>query len=313
MSEKLLIFLGTCLLSFSITSSIQGNGALKGEDIAAQARELIVRYGQGDSGVYYRMANTRDDRLVPVFLEALKNSNSRIKILARSQLRKYGKKETIVPMVELLKHDENADVRAAAAASLARFRTAESSQDLLNALHDESPRVVRAAIRVLGHLKSKEAVVPLKARLSIDNEKNWAVRRAAKDALESIIGADWKRSMREIPPQFRARNEDITHQAYEAAMENLGSSALGKINRAGSIRELSVDEEFLRDYGKTVIVIEGYYLKQNAEIYRKALENARLSVELGEMTNDDVTKAEATYNQAQSRYEDFLANSVWAD
>ena len=312
MAKILLMFFVMYLLSFSIASFIQANGALKGEDIAAQARELIVRYGQGDSGVYYRMANTRDDRLVPVFLEALKNSNSRIKILAISQLRKYGKKETIVPVVELLKHDENADVRAAAAASLARFRTAESSQDLLNALHDESPRVVRAAIRVLGHLKSKEAVVPLKARLSIDNEKNWAVRRAAKDALESIIGADWKRSMREIPPQFRARNEDITHQAYEAAMENLGS-ALGKINRAGSIRELSVDEEFLRDYGKTVIVIEGYYLKQNAEIYRKALENARLSVELGEMTNDDVTKAEATYNQAQSRYEDFLANSDWAD
>ena len=313
MAKILLMFFVMYLLSFSIASFIQANGALTGDDIAAQAKELIARYKQGDPGDhYYKLTITSDERLVPVFLEVLNDTDAKIRILAISQLSKYRKKEAIGPIAQLLRQDKNAGVRAAAALSLGRYRAAESSADLLNALNDESPRVVRAAIRGLGRLKSKEAVEPLKANLSIENKKNWAVRRAAKDALESIIGEVWRQHIRKIPAEFRLRDEDITFQAYELAMENLGN-ALGKIGSANSIEGLTADEEFFRDYAKTAIVIEGYYLKQNAEIYKKALENARLSVELGEMTNDDVTKANATYNQAQARYENFLANSVWAD
>ena len=312
MTRKLLMFFSMCLLSLSIASSIQGNGGLTGDDIAAQARGLIVRYGQGDLDVYRRLKITRDDRLVPVFLEALNHSSSKIKIFAVGLLTEYRKKEAIGPITELLKHDENADVRAASAVSLGRLGAVESSTDLLNAVNDKSPRVVRVAVRALGRLKCKEAIEPLQKKLSHDNERDWLLRLAAIDALHDITGKYPHQGIRDIPPEARIRDKDITLQAYEVAMENLGS-ALHRIDNADSMEELTVDEGFHRDYSKIIIVLEGYFLKQNAQIRKRTLENASLAQKLGEMSEDDMTNAKTAYDQAQQKYEDFLANSVWAD
>ena len=312
MTRKLLMFFSMCLLSLSIASSIQGNGGLTGDDIAAQARGLIVRYGQGDLDVYRRLKITSDDRLVPVFLEALNHSSSKIKILAVGLLTEYRKKEAIGPITELLKHDENADVRAASAVSLGRLGAVESSIGLLNAVNDKSPRVVRVAVRALGRLKCKEAIDPLQKKLFHCNQRYWLLRLATIDALHDITGKYPPQGIRYISAETQIRNKDITLQDYEMAMENLGS-ALGRIDHAGSIEELSADEAFFRNYSKTVIVLEGYYLKQNAQIRKKTLENTLLAQKLGEMTDDDVTKAKESYNQAQKKYNDFLVTNTWSE
>ena len=103
MTKILLMFFVMYLLSFSIASFIQANGALTGDDIAAQAKELIARYKQGDPGDhYYKLTITSDERLVPVFLDVLNDTDAKIRILAISQLSKYRKKEAIGPIAQLL-------------------------------------------------------------------------------------------------------------------------------------------------------------------------------------------------------------------
>ena len=310
MAKNTLIIIGICIFSFSVVSSILGNGGLSGEDIVGQARELIKRHGQGEKRVYWRLKITSDDRLVPVFLEALNSSSSKIKILAVGLLTEYRKKEAIGPITELLKQDESADVRAAAAVCLGQLGAVESSTDLLSALDDKSPRVVRVAVRALGRLKCKEAINPLQKKLYHGNRGDWLLRLAVIDALHDITGKYPPQGIRDIPAETQIRNMNITLQAYELAMENL-VSALGRIDHAGSIEELNADERFNRNYPKTVIVLAGYHLKQNAQIRKKTLENAVLAQKLGEKTDDDVTKAEESYHQAQERYDRFLATNAW--
>ena len=47
MTMRQVSFFGVCMTFFAIASSIQGNGALTGDDIEEQARSLLVRYKQG--------------------------------------------------------------------------------------------------------------------------------------------------------------------------------------------------------------------------------------------------------------------------
>ena len=134
------------------------------------------------------MNATGAEGLVSVFLEALNDSDTSVRILAINQLTNYKKVEAIGPISDLLKHDSHEGVRAAAASSLGQLGHQEVNRHLLDALSDRSADVLRAAIRGLGWLKSKESIEPLKEKLRGDNEEDWEVQRAAADALHDITG-----------------------------------------------------------------------------------------------------------------------------
>ena len=199
MRKQTTFFSSICLTIFAIVSSLHGNG-LTGNDIVEQARDDLVRYKQGDGIAYYRLDATRDERLFPVFLEALNDSDANVRILAINQLTNYKKVEAIGPISDVLKHASHEGVRAAAASSLDQLGHQEANRHLLDALSDRSANVERAAIRGLGRLKSKESIESLKEKLRGDNEEDWEVQRAAADALQDITGEDWSRGIHEFSP-----------------------------------------------------------------------------------------------------------------
>ena len=312
MRKQKTFFGGICLTIFAVASSIHGNG-LTGDDIVEQARDALVRYKQGDRMVYYGLDATRDERLFPVFLKALDDSDANVRILAVNQLTIYRKIEAIEPITDLLKHDKHAGVRAAAASNLGQLGYRESSPNLLDALHDESSSVVEAAIRGLGWLRSKEAIEPLKGKLRGDNEDDWMIQRAAADSLQDITGENWSHGIHEFPPEFRVRDTDITFEAYQLAMEYLGERLPEMIDTTVTTEELTSGEGFYIGYWNHLTIIEGYHLKQSLQIQNGALQQTLQSQKLNESTEDDVINARKAFDEARQKYEDFLANSVWAD
>ena len=302
--------LSLCLMMFAVTGSIQGHN-LTGADITEQARQLINRYRAGDVDAYYALNASVNEGLVPVFLEALNDSDADIRILALNQLTNYRKAATVGAISELLKHDAHQAVRAAAASSLGQLGHQEAIPHLLDALSDESADVTEAAIRGLGWLKSREAVQPLREKLRGDNEKDWVIQRAAADALQDITGEDWGRGIHEFPPELRVRDADITLDAYQRAMKYLGEGLPEMIDTA--TEELASKEGFYTGYWNRLTIIEGYHLKQSLQIQHGKLQQTSQSRKLNEAGEDDVKNAQKSYDQARQQYEDFLANSVWAD
>ena len=301
-----------CLMVFAITTSIHGN-ELTGPDIEEKARHLINRYSEGDVDAYYGLNAEWDEGLVPVFLEALRDSDADVRILAVNQLTNYRKAETIGPISDVLKHDSHEGVRAAAASSLGQLGYNEASKFLLDALNDESPNVVVAAMRGLGWLRSEEAIEPLTEKLRGDNEKDWAIQRAAADALQDITGEDWDCDIHGFPPDLRVRDADITLEAYQRAMEYLAERLPEMIDTTITTEELTSGEGFYTGYWNHLTIIEGYQLKQNFQIHKVAVHQTSQSQKLSEATEQDVIAAQKAYDAAQQKYEDFLANSVWAD
>ena len=267
MTMKQVSFFGVCLTFFAITSSIQGNGALTGDDIEEQARALLVRYKQGDTGVYYRLKITSDNRLIPVYLDVLNDPDSRVKKLALSQLSRYNDLETIKPIANLLECDPDAEVRAAAASSLGAIRSSESTKCLIKALHDKSARVVRMAIRALHRIKSGEAIEPLKQKLDDGAEKDWEVQLAAAKALAFITGKDWTQGHVEIPSKLRVLDEQITIGAYEVAIGYFYELE-GKITSAINARDLFAAERLHRECNNNSVIIEGFHLKQDLKLHK---------------------------------------------
>lgn len=312
MTKQTTFFGSICLTIFALTSSIHGHG-LTGDDILDQARVALVSYEQGDRMAYYRLDATRDERLLPVFLEALNHSDANVRILAVNQLTDYRKEETIGPISALLKHDRNAQVRAAAASSLGQIGQKEAVKILLDALDDESSNVMEAAIRGLGWLRSEEAIEPLKQKLGGDNEEDWVIQRATADALRDITGEDWGHGIHEFPPELRVRDTDVTFEAYQRAMEYLGERVPELIDTTITTEELTSEEKFYVGYWNHLTIIEGYHLKQSLQIQKGALQQTLQSQKLNGATEDDVISARKAYGEARQKYEDFLGASVWAD
>lgn len=304
--------LSICLIMFTVASSIQGNG-FSDVDTAAQAKHLIAHYREGDIDAYYTLNATDGEGLVPVFLEALSDSDANVRILAVNQLTNYRKAETIAPISDLLKHDSDDEVRAAAASSLGQLGYNHASQFLLDALSDESPSVVAAAIRGLGWLRSEEAVELLKRKLGGNNEEDWLIQRAAADALQDITGENWSHGIHEFPPELRVRDADISLEAYQRAMKYLGERLPEMIDTTITTEELTSGEGFYVGHWNHLTVIEGYHLKQNLQVHKVAVHQTLQSQKLSEATEEDVIAAQKAYDAARQKYEDFLAHSVWAD
>ena len=312
MTMKQLSVLGMCLTFLIIVFSVHGNGSLFGEDIEEQAKALLTRYKQGDTRVYYTLRITSDDRLIPVYLDALKDSDNRVKRLALSQLSRYRYRNlvTIKPIVNLLETAPDSDVRAAAASSLGRFRCPESTRHLIKALHDESDRVVRTAIRALRRVKSDEAIEPLMQKLDDVSEKDWEIRLAAAEALTFITGKNWIQDSVEIPSRFRVSDEQITFEAYQGAIGYFYELE-GKVTSAIKAGDLSAAERLYGECNNNSVVIEGFHLKQYLKLQKETLERDMLAQKLGEMTQDEAAKATESYHQAQERYDRFLATNAW--
>ncbi len=312
MMNKQSLALCICLMVFAITTSIHGN-ELTHADAEEKARNLINRYREGDVDAYYSLNAGGDEGLVPVFLEALGDSNADVRILGVNQLTNYRKAATIGPISDVLKHDSHEGVRAAAASSLGQIGQNEAGRFLLDALNDESSNVVEAAIRGLGWLKSEEAIEPLTEKLRGDNVKDWAIQRAAADALQDITGDDWDHGIHVFPPELRVRDADFTNQAYQRTMRYLGERLPEMIDTTATTEELTWEERFYIGHWNHLTIIEGYQLKQNVQVHKWALQLTLQSQKLSEATEDDVKNAQKAYDGANQKYGDFLATSMWAD
>ncbi len=304
--------LGMCFVMWAMTTSGLGNN-LTEANVEDQARQLIDCYREGDVNAYYALNSIGGEGLISVFLEALNDSDADIRILAINQLTNYRNVEALEAISNLLKHDDREETRAAAASSLGQLGYQQAIPHLLDALNDESPVVVEAAIRGLGWLKSGEAIEPLKEKLRGDNEKDWVIQRAAADALQDITGEDWSQDIHEFPPDLRVRDADITLEAYQRAMEYLGERLPEMIDTTITTEELASKEGFYTGYWNRLTIIEGYHLKQNLQIREGALNQTLQSQKLNEAGEDEVMKAQKAYDEARQKYEDFLADSVWAD
>lgn len=312
MTMKQLCVFGIYLTFLVIVSSVQGNGALSGDDIEEQARALLTRYKKGDPGVYYKLKITSDDRIIPVYLDALKDPDNRVKRLALSQLSRHRFRNlvTIKPIANLLETAPDSDIRAAAASSLGRFRSSESTRYLIKALHDDSARVVRTAIRALRSIKSEESIDPLIQKLDDVTKKDWEIRLAAAEALTFITGKDWIQDRVEIPSRFRVRDEQITFEAYKRAVGYFNELE-GKVTSAIRTGDLYAAEGLYRECNNHGVVIEGFHLKQHLKLQKETFDRDLLAQKLGEMTQDEVAKAKESFDHAQKRYDRFLAVNAW--
>lgn len=319
MMKMLLTVMTVCLIVFPLVLSVQGSGR-PADDVKDHAKELIQRYKQGDPDVYDLLIINIDEKLFPVYLEALRDADAKVRMLAIKQLSRYKKKEAIAPIGRLLESDANEDVRWEAASRLGQLAFPEASGILIDALDDDSQRVVEAVIRALGELKSKEAIEPLKEKLKGDNEKDWEIQRAAAYALRDITGRGWRDWIEEARTDryggdeeiYRVRDGEFTFQEAVtriAYLRNLG----GRIEDAISLEELTTTELFYIGVPNNLLLIDGYNLKHNAQLYRVALDQSLLLRKLGEMTDDGVKQAEVLYNEAQSKYDYFLVNVVRSD
>lgn len=319
MMKKLLTMMTVCLIVFVLVLSVRGSGR-PADDVKDHAQELIQRYKQGDREAYDLLIGNIDEELFPVYLEALRDTDAKVRRLAIRQLARYKKKEAIAPIGQLLESDANEDVRWEAASRLGQLAYPESGRFLIDALDDDSQRVMKTAIRALGNLKSNEAIEPLKEKLKGDNEKDWEIQRAAAYALWDTTGRGWREWIDEARPNqfggdeeiYKVRDEEFTYDEVEISIRFLRDFG-GLIEDAVSLEELTSNELFYLGVPNTFLLIDGYNLKHNAQLYKVALEQTLMLRKLGEMTDDGVKKAEAAYNEAQSKYDYFLVNSMRSD
>ena len=310
--KKLLMLLSACMIIFLMVSSVRGSGRPE-DEIVDHVKELISRYKQGDREAYDLLIVNIDEKLFPVYLEALRDTDAKVRRLAIMQLARYKNKEAIAPIAQLLKDDASEGVRREAAFRLGLLTYPESSRFLIETLNDDSQRVVKAAIRALGKLKSKEAIEPLKEKLKGDNEKDWEIQRAAAYALRDLTRKDWSEGIHEVAPEYRMRDEDITFEAYKRAIHYFSRSLPAMIDTSITIEKLVDSEGFFLGSTNYFSILSGYHLKQDVQLRKETLMQIMLSRKLGKMTSDDVEKDTAAYNQARKNYEDFLGSSAWAD
>ena len=309
--KKLLMLLSACMIIFLMVSSVRGSGRPE-DEIVDHVKELISRYKQGDREAYDLLIVHIDEKLFPVYLEALRDTDAKVRRLAIMQLARYKNKEAIAPIAQLLKDDASEGVRREAAFRLGLLTYPESSRFLIETLNDDSQRVVKAAIRALGKLKSKEAIEPLKEKLKGDNEKDWEIQRAAAYALREITGKDWSEGIHDVPPGMRVRDEELTFEELERSigfLRNLG----GLIENTIILEELTPTELFNLAVPNHLLWIKGCRLKRNAQLHKGALERALLLRKLGEMTAESVKDVQAAYNEARDKYIHYLANSSRSD
>ena len=310
--KKLLMLLSACMIIFPMVSSVRGSGRPE-DEIVDHVKELISRYKQGDREAYDLLIVNIDEKLFPVYLEALRDTDAKVRRLAIMQLARYKNKEAIAPIAQLLKDDASEGVRREAAFRLGLLTYPESSRFLIDGLDDDSQRVVQEAIRALGKLKFKEAIEPLKEKLKGDNEKDWEIQRTAAYALRDITGKDWSEGIHKVAPEYRMRDEDITLEACLGAVHFFGEAIPGMIDTSIIIDDLIDKELYYIGSSDSFTVIKGYFLKQSAQLQKVSLAQTLLARKLGTMTDDDVTNAKAAYDEAQKEYENFLGNSAWAD
>lgn len=311
MMKKLLTVMSACLLFSLMVLPVPGDGR-PDDDMKNHVKELISRYKQGDREAYDLLVLNINDRLFPMYLEALKDTDAKVRRLAIMQLARYKKKQAIAPIGQLLEGDANEDVRWEAATRLGQLTYPESSRFLIDALDDDSQRVVEEVIRALGKLKSEEAIEPLKEKLKGDNERDWEIQRAAAYALRDITGKDWSEGIHDIPPGMRIRDEELTFEELGRSigfLRNLG----GEIEDAVALEELTSTELFYMGVPNSLLLIRGYHLKHNARLSKVALERALFLQKLGEMMADGVDGAQAAYNEAREKYNHYLLNSSRSD
>ena len=127
-----------------------------------------------------RLMHLEDPRAVPVVIEMLEDPYPRVRAIAALHLGTYKAATARDKLVNMLRNDENGDVRAMCARSLGDIGGAD--EEIVRALEDSHPHVKICAINAL-KWKGKSNAAENIAQLL--NDPGWVVRYFASVALMS--------------------------------------------------------------------------------------------------------------------------------
>ncbi|MCK4269541.1 MAG: HEAT repeat domain-containing protein, partial [Methanogenium sp.] len=119
-------------------------------------------------------------------MNALREEDSYIKVVAARSLGRIGNKTALDALAQSLKVEKDADVRAVAAESLGYIGSAECITVLADALRDRDEGVQLIAARSLGYIGDQNSIEALIVAL---NDVDYTVRKAALNALKDPEGA----------------------------------------------------------------------------------------------------------------------------
>lgn len=131
-----------------------------------------------------------DVRAVEPLVKALKDGECQVRQATATALRKLGDRQAVEPLLELLRCAEDDRVLCAAAEALGRLGDARAIQGLSRALalKYESAGVSSAVAGALARLEDKRATRQLVDALAWRGKHTWHARKAAAEALLSLIG-----------------------------------------------------------------------------------------------------------------------------
>jgi hypothetical protein len=123
-----------------------------------------------------------DVRAFESLIQALEDSDKRVRGLAARSLGRIGDKRSVGSLVDLLR-DSDSEVRSSAIWALGELRDSHAIKPILKRLKDREASVRYDAARALGKLRDPRVIKPLAQAL---NDKEQIVRRASAEALTRI-------------------------------------------------------------------------------------------------------------------------------
>ncbi|MEH1842617.1 MAG: HEAT repeat domain-containing protein [Nostoc sp.] len=148
---------------------------------------------------------------IPPLIDILKDEDAEeeLRWYAARTLGEFQHRDVILPLVELLKTDEDEELKAIAATALGQMGTVAISS-LTELLADEDTRLL--AVRSLSYIRHPETIIPL---LSVVQDPQAAIRTAAIEALSSFHD-------KRVPPILLNALDDIAATVRRASVLGLG-------------------------------------------------------------------------------------------
>jgi hypothetical protein len=131
------------------------------------------------------LGNIGNSEAVPALIEALNDEDNQVQYSAQLALSQIGNSETISALIRVLKDsDENFNVKCGAASALSDIGNSEVVSALIVALKDSNKYVRQLSAKALGEIGNPEAVPALTEALT--DADDYVLESVAAEALEEI-------------------------------------------------------------------------------------------------------------------------------
>lgn len=172
-----------------------------------------------------------DERITPALMAAFNDVSPQVRSRVISALSRRGSKEAIPLYFKALK-DEDTLVRAYGANAFEGIPDSRAISELLNALKDENARVRQAAVSSLISYASPEIVEPVSTLLT---DENWSVREYAASCIKRIAWRGYRDSLK----TDKIIN-NLLQMAETEERSNVRSSAIYALGAIGSERAIPI-------------------------------------------------------------------------